>query len=130
VHVCGDHEAAESPDGHGPAQLARRSGCFPLREVLDVLSGVGALVVADLVDGHGEVLAAGVLPPGDRGVHGFGEHREPIDLGPEVADRVAERVLVAQVGAFGALEPSQGSVGFGLVQEQRVAGGDGLDLAE
>ena len=95
-----------------------------------MLSGVGALVVADLVDGHGEVLATGVLPPGDRGVDGVGERGEPGDLGLEVADRVAERVLVAQVGSFGALKPGQGGVGFGFIDEQRVAGGDGLDLAE
>ena len=45
-------------------------------------------------------------------------------------DGVAQGVLVAEVGAFGADEAGQGGVGFGLVHEQRVAGGEGLDLAE
>ena len=46
-----------------PGGLHRPAGGFRSQDVLDVLSGVGALDVA-AVDGHGEVLAAGVLPLG------------------------------------------------------------------
>ena len=46
-----------------------------------------------------------------------------------LGDGVAQRVLVAGVGAFGALQAGQGGVGFGFVHQQRVAGGEGFDFA-
>ena len=55
-----------------------RPGRFPLKNVLDVLSSIG---------GHGEVLAAGVLSPGDRGIDRVGKHGEPGDLGLEARCR-------------------------------------------
>jgi hypothetical protein len=64
-----------------PSLTARRS-CparpLPLKNVLDVLSSIG---------GHGEVLAAGVLSPGDRGIDRVGKHGEPGDLGLEARCR-------------------------------------------
>ena len=93
-------------------------------------AGVRALGVSVPVDGHGEGLAAGVLPTGDGGVDVGGELGQAGDVLLVAGDGVAQRVLVAQVGAFGAGEAGEGGVGFGFVHEQRVAGGQGLDLAE
>jgi hypothetical protein len=78
VDVCADREPAETAEPYGPAQLSGQPGRFPLKNVLDVLSSIG---------GHGEVLAAGVLSPGDRGIGRAGKHGEPGDLGLEARCR-------------------------------------------
>ena len=81
-------------------------------------------------DRHGELVGAGVQPPGDGGVNLLGEPGQAGDVPLVPGDGMAERVLIARVGAGGALEPGQGGVSLCFVHQEWVAGGQGLGLVE
>jgi hypothetical protein len=65
----------------------------------------------------------------DRGVDLAGQCPQFAGAAEVRAYLLAERVVVAEPGALGTFQPGQLGVGFGLVHEQRVPGGQGLDLA-
>lgn len=96
----------------------------------EVQAGVYSFGVGAVGDGHGEGVATGVLAAGDRGVDVAGQLGLGGDALFEPGDRAAEGVLVTQVGAFGADEAGQSGVGFCLVHQERVVGGEGLGFAE
>jgi len=91
-------------------------------------AGVGPLGVGDAVRGHGERVAASVGASGDRGGDVVDERGEDRDALLGLGDLVLERFLVAVVGAFSALQAGELGVGFGFFHQERVAGGQGLDL--
>ena len=94
------------------------------------MPSIGPFAVQLSLDGHGERLPAGGLPPGDRGAEVGGEPGQTGDLVLMACHSAAEGVLVAVVGAFGADEPGEGRVGFGFVHQQRIVRGQRLGLAE
>jgi hypothetical protein len=111
------------------AHAVQFAGLSP-QQLFQVLASLGSLRVSAVTDGHGEGVAVGVVPPGDRDVDVSGQLGQVPDVGLVAFDGVLQRGLVAVVGMLGALEPGQGSVGLGFVHQQWVAGGQGLDLAE
>ncbi len=71
----GDREAAQVTGCRRGHARAVQLGRLPLQQVLEVLPGRGALAVGPAVDGHGELVAAGVLAAADRRVDVAGRAR-------------------------------------------------------
>src|SRR5208337_3148889 len=92
-------------------------------EVLELLAGVVPLGEPGGAEGHAERVSAGVAAAADRCVDLAGECLQFAGAAEVHGDFLAERVTL------GAFEPGQLGVGFGLVHEQGVPGGQGLDLA-
>jgi hypothetical protein len=126
----GQREAAERTRVDVPAAHAIEFADLSSQHLFEMLASLGPLGVVAAVDGYGEGVTAGVVQPGDRDVDVTGQLAQVPDVGLVAFDGVLQRGLVAVVGTLGALEPGEGSVGFGFVHQQRVAGGQGLDFAE
>src|SRR5690606_24856000 len=127
--LAGDGEPGESADlddravglGRGPVEVLGH-------EPLEVLASLDTLGMAVAVDGHFEAVAAGVDDPVK---YGF---ELPGPLGRSAGSRErrlvgpAESVLVVVVGAFEPGEPCDVRVDRRLLEDERVTGGEGLDL--
>ena len=64
----GERETAKLAGGPGALPVAELSGGLPAEQSEQVAPGIGTLAADAAIDGHGERIAPGVLPPGDRGV--------------------------------------------------------------
>ncbi len=91
----GQGEAAEFPGAHGSLPESQLVRGFLPDPVEQVPAGVGALAVGAAVNGHGERIAAGVLPPGDGGVDVVGEPGLCGDVLLQAGDGAAQAVLGA-----------------------------------
>ena len=115
------------------AELADRDA-LPVGELLqpagEELRGVGPGGDCSPVDGHAEALAAGVGALRGGRAHGvdlLGERGGAV-LG--AGDGAFEGVLGALPGALEAVKAGDFGVDLGLVEDQRVAGGERFDLGE
>jgi hypothetical protein len=124
-----DREAAELGDAGGFAPVG---GGYALRGggqgVLQGPAGFGSFGEPVPGDGHGELLAAGVLAAGDDVVEHLDAAGVLGDPRLQLADLAAQRRLGVVVGPVGAFEPGEVLGDLLAVHQQRVAGGDGLDL--
>jgi hypothetical protein len=97
----GYREAAQVTGAQGAGGAGFELGGFGEQQMGEVAAGVGAVGVLVAVDGHGELVAAGVGAAGDRGLDPGGELVQAGDVLFVAGDRVAEGGGVAVVGAFG-----------------------------
>ena len=118
-------EPGELSERQRPERL-RAGWCRPAG---DQLAGVGAGAGGVAVDGHLEGVAADLARAGDRVGDGVGALGVVVGLVGGVGEGVAEGLLVSLPGAVQAAEAGVVGVGAGFVEDQRVAGGEGLDFA-
>lgn len=94
-----------------------------------MLTDVGTLGVAYVVHGHREAVASTVGALGAERLERFDAGRHAVGAGGEAVEGAAEAVLVIDVGSFEAGEAGDVGIDAEPFEDERVAGGEGLDLA-
>ena len=100
----GQREAGEMTRPQLARAQAFQGGQLSLQQLLQVLPGIASAGMETLVDGHGELVASGVLAAGDGRIDAGGQRGQGGDVLLVAGDGVAQRVLVAVVGALGTLQ--------------------------
>ncbi len=126
-----DRQSAECSDRvSGSAGLGRGVLEALSQESLEVVAGVDTFGVGDPVDGHGEPVTTGVDNPADHGLEFGGAALGVVRPASCGVDGPAESVLVVVVGSFESGQAGDVGVDGGLLQDERVSGGERFDLGE
>jgi hypothetical protein len=94
------------------------------------VAGVDPLGVVDAVDFDVEPVAAGVDPPGDRRLTGGSEGPVPVGFPTVAGGAPVEAALFVAMRPGEPFELGQIGLDAGLFDDERVAGGERLDLGE